>query len=132
MGISTSTDNNERQPPSPESDRRARMYYAAARYYTALQGIPLRSPHRLLDVEPAHRGFVFAKRQGLEVPFYMSLCLRGWGSKWHDLEVESHTELRNTLAEHLTLIRSKLAAQGLARNEQVKPEFSHAWRGPES
>lgn len=187
MGISTSIENNRRRAPSPESDRRARMYYAAARYYTALQRIPLRSPHRLLDVAPAHRAFVFAKRQALEVPFYMSLALRGWGSKWHDLEVESHTELRDTLEnvgadldgfeefvsaggeaerelkryvedahgngfvgvphyvffddvidrqvglfgrEHLTLIRSKLEAQGLARGDQVKAEFSHAWRGP--
>lgn len=187
MGISTSIENNERRPPSAESDRRARMFYATARYYTALQGIPLRSPHRLLDVAPAHRAFVFAKNQGFEVPFYMSLCLRGWGSKWHDLEVESRTELRETLSsvgaslegfdefvadggqaerilkqyvedahgcgfvgvphyvfyddvidkqvglfgrEHLTLIRSKLAAQGLARAEHVRAEFSHAWRGP--
>ena len=32
--------------------------------------------------------------------------------------------------EHLALIRSKLSEQGLARNEDVKAEFSHAWRGP--
>jgi len=189
MGISTSTDNNKRRPPSEESDRRARQYYAAARYYAAFQQIPLRSPHRLLDVEPAHRAFVFAKRQGLEVPFYMSLTLRGWGSKWHDLEVESRDELRDTLnsvgadtdgfeafiaeggeaqrelkqyvedahangfvgvphyvfyddvidrqvglfgREHLTLIRSKLAAQGLARSDDVKTEFTHAWCGPKA
>ncbi len=187
MGISTSIENNERRPPSAESDRRARMYYAAARYYAAMQRIPFRSPHRLLDVEPAHRAFVFAKRQGVEVPFYMSLGLRGWGSKWHELEIESHAELRDTLTsvgadldgfeafvenggeaerelkqyvedshangfvgvphyvfyddvidrqvglfgrEHLTLIRSKLSAQGLARHGDVKPEFTHAWCGP--
>ena len=34
--------------------------------------------------------------------------------------------------EHLTLIRSKLSAQGLARNDSVRAEFSHAWRGPQS
>lgn len=44
MGISTTVANQERRPPSPEADRRARMFYAAARKYTALQGISLRSP----------------------------------------------------------------------------------------
>ena len=189
MGISTSVDNNQRRPPSPESDRRARMFYAAARQYTALHGIPLRSPQRLLDVELAHRAFLFVKRQMLEIPLMMSVCLRGWGSGWRDYEVESLTQLRNSLAhlgadldgfeefvsadghgqwelikyvdethasgfvgvphyvfhddaadrqiglfgrEHLTLIRSKLSAQGLARNDSVRAEFSHAWRGPQS
>ena len=32
--------------------------------------------------------------------------------------------------EHLALIRSKLSEQGLARNKDVKAEFSHAWQGP--
>ena len=32
--------------------------------------------------------------------------------------------------EHLALIRSKLSAQGLTRNESVRSEFSHAWTGP--
>ena len=31
--------------------------------------------------------------------------------------------------EHLTLIREKFAADGLARTTSVRPEFSHAWRG---
>jgi 2-hydroxychromene-2-carboxylate isomerase len=189
MGLSTTVENNERRPPSAESDRRARMFYTAARQYTALQRIPLRSPHRLLDVELAHRVFVFAKRQMLEVPFMMSVCLRGWGSGWREYEVESMTQLRDSLAhlgadmngfdefvgpdgegqreltkysaaahangfvgvphyvfhddatdrqiglfgrEHLTLIRRKLSAQGLARNDSVEAEFSHAWRGPQT
>ncbi|MEM7190289.1 MAG: hypothetical protein AAF439_11820, partial [Pseudomonadota bacterium] len=34
MGISSSVDNDERKPPSESADRRARMFYAAARYYT--------------------------------------------------------------------------------------------------
>ncbi|MGI9479002.1 MAG: DsbA family protein [Hyphomicrobiaceae bacterium] len=187
MGISTSIEENKRQPPSQEADRRARMFYAAARYYSKLQGIPLRSPHRLLDVTLAHRAFLFAKRQALEIPFMMSVCLPGWGSGWRDYEVESQTQLRDTLAslgadldgfeafvgpdgpaqhqlskyvedahangfvgvphyvfhdhdtdrqvglfgrEHLALIRSKLAAQGLARDASVQAEFSHVWRGP--
>ncbi|MEM7751598.1 MAG: DsbA family protein, partial [Pseudomonadota bacterium] len=154
-----------------------------------LQGIPLRSPHRLLDVTLAHRCFLFAKRQGLEVPFMMSVCLPGWGSGWREYEVESKQKLRDTLAnlgvdlegfeefvkpdgeaqqeleksvedahangfvgvphyvffdydtdrwtglfgrEHLALIRSKLAARGLARNDDVQAEFSHVWRGPQT
>jgi 2-hydroxychromene-2-carboxylate isomerase len=187
MGISKTLENDERRPPSPEADRRARMFYAAARYYTKAQGIPLRSPHRLLDVELAHRAFVFAKRQALEIPFMMSACLRGWGSGWRDYEIESLTQLRNTLVgvgadldgfeafvgpdgqgqrelaqyvedahasgfvgvphyvfhddaagrqvglfgrEHLALLRSVLSAQDLARNDNVRAEFSHVWRGP--
>jgi 2-hydroxychromene-2-carboxylate isomerase len=187
MGISTSVENQERRPPSAGSDRRARMFYAAARQYCALQRIPLRSPIRLLDAELAHRTFLFAKRQGMEIPFMMSVCLRGWGSGWREYELESQTQLRDTLVnlgadmngfeafvgadgqgqaeltqcmedahangfvgtphyvfhdhatdrqvglfgrEHLALIRTKLAEQGLARNDQVQADFSHAWRGP--
>jgi 2-hydroxychromene-2-carboxylate isomerase len=187
MGISTTVANQERRPPSPEADRRARMFYAAAREYTALQGIPLRSPYRLLDAQLAHRTFLFAKRQSLEIPFMMSVCLRGWGSGWRDIEIESLVQLRASLEaleanlegyedfvkadgpgqreleqcmddahasgfvgaphyvfedqatgrqvglfgrEHLALIRSKLSAEGLARNDYVQPECSHAWRGP--
>lgn len=97
MGISTTVRDNKRSPPSPESDRRARMFYAAAREYSKLQRLPLRSPYRLLDVELAHRAFVFAKRQALEIPFMMSVCLRGWGSGWREYEVESVTQLMSSL-----------------------------------
>ena len=99
MGISTSVDGNERRPPSPEADRRARMFYAAARQYTALQRIPLRSPIRLLDTSLAHRAFAFAKPQGLEVAFMMSVCLRGWGSGWRDIEIESLDAMRGALRD---------------------------------
>ena len=75
------------------------MYYAAARQYTTLQRIPLRSPHRLLDSGLAHHAFLFAKRQALEVPFVMSICLRGWGSGWRDYELESLEQLRNSLED---------------------------------
>jgi len=189
MGISTSLDNQERRPPSPEADRRARMFYAAAREYAALQRIPFRSPYRLLDAQLAHKTFLFTKKQGMEIPFMMNVCLRGWGSKWHDIEIESLDQIRETLAdldinldgfdtfvepggagdeelsqcmkdahasgfvgtphyvfhddasdrqlglfgrEHLALIRSKLSEIGLARDENVQPEFSHAWRGPQA
>mgnify|MGYP001160147671 FL=1 len=187
MGISISLENNERRPPSAEADRRARMFYKTARQYTALQRIPLRSPYRLLDASLAHRTFLFSKKQMLEIPFMMSVCLRGWGSGWRDIEIESIDQMRNTLndlkanldgyetfvepggqgeqeltdcmeeanasgfvgtphyvfqdvlsgrqielfgREHLTLIRSKLLEQDLARNDEVRAEFSHAWKGP--
>ena len=32
--------------------------------------------------------------------------------------------------EHLALLREKFGNEGLARNGNVKPDFSHAWRGP--
>ena len=31
--------------------------------------------------------------------------------------------------EHLALIREKFQAQGLVRTPDVRPDFSHAWRG---
>lgn len=190
LGISTSVESDQRRrPPSAAADRKARMYYATAREYTALQRLPLRSPYRLLDSRTAHRVFLFARRQALEVPFMMSVYLRGWGSGWRDYELESFDQLRASLAsvggdvagleafvvpggaadqelaqlmeeadstgfagtphyvfhdaekdrdvglfgrEHLTLIRSKLSAEGLARRADVKSEFSHAWHGPGS
>ncbi len=188
LGISSTVEPDmRRRPPSPAADRRARMYYATAREYTALQGLPLRSPHRLLDSSLGHRVFLFAKRQRLEVPFAMDVYLHGWGSGWRDYELESIDALCGSLArvggeltgveafvatggpaeaalercmraadetglvgiphyvfhdttknrdvglfgrEHLALIRSKLAAEGRARSAEVRPEFSHAWRGP--
>ena len=80
MGVNASVDKQERRPPSASADRKARMFYAAARQYTALQKIPLRSPYRLLDATRGHRAFLFAKQQGLEIPFMMSVRLRGL--KW--------------------------------------------------
>ncbi len=172
------------QPGGP--DRKARMYYTAARQYAALQGLPFRSPYRLLDSASAHKAFLFAKQQGLEVPFLMRVYVQGWGSGWRDYEIESLEQLRDTLSEagahtdgfeafmapdgaaeaelvstmakadtagftgvphyvfddtasgrelglfgreHLALIREKLGAEGLARSPEVRPEFSHTWRG---
>ena len=187
IGVSTSVDEDmKRRPPSPAADRRARMYYAAARQYAALQGLPFRSPYRLLDSAAANKAFLFAKQQGLEVPFLMRVYMQGWGSGWRDYELESLEALRGTLTEvgaetegfdafaapvgpgaaelkscnagaeatgfvgvphyvfddaasgrrlglfgreHLALIREKFQAQGLARTPDVRPDFSHAWRG---
>ncbi|MFT5394261.1 MAG: 2-hydroxychromene-2-carboxylate isomerase, partial [Gammaproteobacteria bacterium] len=98
LGLTTKVESdNRRLPASAAADRKARMYYAAGRQYATLQRIPLRSPHRLLDSELAHRAFLFAKHQGLEVPFMMDICLRGWGSGWRDVELESLEQLRNSL-----------------------------------
>lgn len=188
MGISTSVETDmKRRAPSASADRRARMFYATAREYTRLQGIPLRSPHRLLDASLAHRAFMFAKAQRLEVPFYMNVCLQGWGSGWREYEIESSEMLRGSLVqvgadvagfedfvapggagelqvqqcmatadgdwmvgvphyvfddasagrklglfgrEHLSLIRGKFNAEGLARHERAVTEFPHTWRGP--
>ena len=172
---------------SKDLSGQSKMFYKTARHYTALQGIPLRSPYRLLDASMAHKTFLFSKKQMLEIPFMMSVCLRGWGSGWRDIEIESLDQMRNTLKdldanldgfetfvepggqgerelskcmeeahasgfvgtphyvfhdvssdrqielfgrEHLALIRSKLSEQGLARNDDVQTEFSHAWTGP--
>ena len=83
----------QREPASAAADRKARMYYAAAREYAALQSLPFKSPIRLLDSELAHRVFLFAKAQGLEVPFAMCVYLQGWGSGWRDFELESSRDL---------------------------------------
>lgn len=84
----------QRQPASPAADRKARMYYAAAREYAALQGLPFKSPQRLLDSSVAHKAFLFAKQQTLEVPFAMYVYLHGWGSGWQEFELESTRQLR--------------------------------------
>ena len=41
LGVSTSVEPDmKRRPPSAAGDRKARMYYATARQYAALQGLP--------------------------------------------------------------------------------------------
>lgn len=100
FGLTTSIDANmKRQPPSPQADRKARMYYTTAREYARLQELPLRGPDRLLDSSLAHRFFLFAKKQALEVPFLMRVCLPGWGSGWRDYELESHAHLKASLLD---------------------------------
>jgi 2-hydroxychromene-2-carboxylate isomerase len=124
LGVSTSVDADKRRRPASEAaDRKARMYYAAARQYTVLQLLPLRSPYRLLDSELAHRAFLFAKRQALEVPFFMSACLRGWGSGWRDFELESQEQLHDSLAAlgaDMDGFEAFVAADGEGQRELVK------------
>lgn len=188
LGVTTSVNSDmKRRPPTPAADRKARMYYTAARQYANLQGLPFKSPYRLLDSTSANKAFLFAKQQELEVPFLMHIYMQGWGSGWRDYEIESLDQLCDTLTaigartdnfetfmtkngagdtelescietaeatgitgvphyvfddddsgrvlglfgrEHLTFIREKFAAKGLARTPDVQSEFSHAWRGP--
>ena len=100
LGVTTSVDSDKRRrPANPAADRKARMYYAAARQYAALQGLPFRSPYRLLDSALANAAFLFAKHQALEVQFLMQVCVQGWGSGWRDYEVESLEWLRSTLVD---------------------------------
>ena len=185
LGVTTSVEADmQRRPASDAADRKARMYYAAARQYTELQQLPFRSPQRLLDSEVANRAVLFAKQQALEVPFLMHIYVAGWGNGWRDYEPESVSQLRQTLVdiggdpagfedyvadggagqhaltrcmaaadqagfagvphyvftdaesqrplglfgrEHLALIRARYHAAGLARNNRVQPDFSHAW-----
>ena len=188
LGVSTSVEKDmKRRPESAAADRKARMYYAAAREYAALQQLPFRSPYRLLDSELSHKVFLRAKQQGVEVPYLMDVYVHGWGSGWREYEVESLDQLTRSLEaaggnseglaefvsaegagtqelqelhdkaeasgitgvphyvfadvekgrdvglfgrEHLALLREKFGNEGLARNGNVKPDFSHAWRGP--
>ncbi len=99
-GITTSVEPDmKRRPPTPAADRKARMYYTAARQYAVLQGLPFQSPYRLLDSASANKAFLFAKRQELEVSFVMRVYVQGWGSGWRDYEIESLEQLRGTLSE---------------------------------
>jgi len=100
VGVSSRVEADmRRRPPSQAGDRKARMYYATAREYAALQSLPLRSPHRLLDSDLAHRVFNYAKKQNLEVPFVMWVTLQGWSSGWREFELESAEALRNACAD---------------------------------
>jgi 2-hydroxychromene-2-carboxylate isomerase len=98
LGLTSSVEPDmARRAPSPAADRKARMYYTAARQYARLQDLPFRSPHRLLDSELAHRAFLFAKAQRLEIPFVMHAYVHGWGSGWREYELESPEQLCSSL-----------------------------------
>ena len=100
LGLTTRMDSDKkRHPVNPAADRKARMYYAAARQYAALQGLPFRNPYRLLDSALANKAFLFAKHQGVEVPFLMQIYVQGWGSGWRNYEMESVDQLHDTLVE---------------------------------
>ena len=100
LGITTRVEpDRRRRPASPAADRKARMYYATAREYARLQGLPLRSPYRLLDSELGHRCLLFAQRQDLALHFAMLVYLKGWSSGWRNFELESLVHLSEALIE---------------------------------
>jgi 2-hydroxychromene-2-carboxylate isomerase len=99
-GLTTEvTTEMKRKPLNQASDRKARMYYAAAREYAKLQDLPFRTPYRLLDSVLAHKALLFAKKQNLEIPFILSVYTAGWGSGWRDFELESIDDLREALVD---------------------------------
>ena len=64
MGISLTRPEDgcqERVSPSPQSDRRARMFYAVARDYAALQGLRIRGPYKLLQSRLANLALLYAR-----------------------------------------------------------------------
>ena len=98
LGLTTSVQPDmQRRPPSAAADRKARMYYTAAREYAALQRLPFRTPQRLLDSELAHKAMLFAKQQAVEVPFVMQVYLYGWGSGWRAYDLGSLPQLQHSL-----------------------------------
>ena len=121
LGITTRVDpDNKRRPANSAADRKARMYYATARQYATLQGLPFRSPCRLLDSNLANKAFLFAKAQDLEVPFLMRVCVQGWGTGWRNYEIESLNQLQRTMVEvgaHTKDFKGYMAANG---NAEIK------------
>jgi 2-hydroxychromene-2-carboxylate isomerase len=120
-GLTTSIEPDmKRRPPSAAADRKARMYYTAAREYASLQRLPFRTPHRMLDSTLAHKAFLFAKTQNVEVPFIMQVYLHGWGSGWRTYELESNAQLQASLLDAGALLEGfdeYIATGGLAEVE---------------
>ena len=100
LGVSTEvSETMERKPLNEAADRKARMYYAAAREYAKIQDLPFRSPYRLLDSTLAHKAFLYAKHQNLEIPIMLYVYTKGWGSGWRDFELESFEAVSNALSK---------------------------------
>ncbi len=179
-GLTTRVEaDKKRRPGTPTADRKASKYYTAAREYPVRQGVPFRTPCRLLDSDSANKVFFFAKQQGRAVRFLIRVYVQGWGSRWRAYALESLKQLCGTLAEvgartdgfeefmapngtgeaeivscmakveaagftcvphyvlndapsgreHLAPVREKFGAQGLARTDAPRPEFTHARLG---
>lgn len=101
LGVTTSDDDlidRTRRPPSASGDRRARMYYATAREYAKLQGLSIRGPERLLDSRLANLALLYARRQGLALPYLLAVYGAGWPSGWRDFDMEDVSGLGQVLA----------------------------------
>eukprot|EP01043_Picozoa_sp_COSAG02_P056805 COSAG02_NODE_6794_length_3358_cov_13.133783_1_plen_218_part_00 len=108
MGISLTRPEDgcpERVSPSPQSDRRARMFYAVARDYAALQGLQIRGPYKLLQSRLANLALLYARGESdhnhmkVDVDYLATVFNAGWPNGWREYDMESAEVLQATLAE---------------------------------
>lgn len=108
MGISLTRPEDgcpERVSPSPQSDRRARMFYAVAREYAALQGLQIRGPYKLLQSRLANLALLYARGESdhnhmkVDVDYLLTVFDAGWPNGWREYDMESVEVLKATLAE---------------------------------
>eukprot|EP00941_MAST-03F_sp_MAST-3F-sp1_P000035 g35.t1 len=100
MGISTVHESSGvRKPPSLLAERRARMFYSAAREYGTLQGLEIRGPYKLLQSRIANLALLRAEECGLGINFLQKISAQGWPSGWRDFDMENPETLKGTLEE---------------------------------
>lgn len=111
MGISLkspedpSNPEGQRESPSAQSDRRARMFYSVARDYAALQGIGIRGPYKLLRSRLGNLAFLYARGESehnflkVEAEFLKAIFDAGWPNGWREYDMEDPEVLKSTLAE---------------------------------
>jgi 2-hydroxychromene-2-carboxylate isomerase len=108
MGISKTRPedgHSERVSPSVQADRRARMFYAVARDYAALQGIQIRGPYKLLQSRLANLALGYARGESdhnhmkVDVEYLRTVFDAGWPSGWREYDMESADVLKATLSE---------------------------------
>ena len=108
MGISLTRPEDgcpERVSPSPHSDRRARMFYAVARDYAALQGLRIRGPYKLLQSRLANLALLYARGESdhnhmkVDVEYLWAVFNAGWPNGWREYDMESAEVLKATLEE---------------------------------
>ena len=100
LGVSTreSLSDMVRVAPSAAGDRRARMYYAAAREYARLQGLSMRGPARLLNSRKANMTMLLAEREGLAMQFARAVFMAGWPNGFRDYDLTDLARITETLA----------------------------------
>ena len=108
MGISKTRPEDghpERVSPSVQADRRARMFYAVARDYAALQGIQIRGPYKLLQSRLANLALGYARGESdhnhmkVDVEYLRTVFDAGWPNGWREYDMESADVLKATLSE---------------------------------